>query len=241
MLISRQAAERVIIALDCDREQAIRLADELVGEAIWFKVGMTLFYAEGSSIIEDLQDRGFKVFLDLKLHDIPHQVRGAAQSIGALGVDLLTVHASGGSQMIKAALEGIAAGTTHNKPADVICITVLTSTDDRMLQDIGVSRAMDDQVKALAALARDAGAQGVVCSPQESSMMRELLGEDALIVTPGVRPAGADTQDQSRVMTPGEAIKAGSTHLVIGRPITQAKDPVAAFRAIAMEVEGALS
>lgn len=240
MVVSRAAAERIMIALDTDKTTALSLAQKLQGQAVWFKVGMTLFYAEGHEVVRELKDMGFKVFLDLKLHDIPHQVKGAARSLGQLGVDLITIHAAGGHDMIKAAREGLIEGSAPGHVPDLICITVLTSTDAEMLKAIGVSREMKEQVKALATLAKDAGAQGVVCSPQESSLMKELLGEDALIVTPGVRPKGADLQDQSRVMTPSEAILAGSTHLVIGRPITQADDPVAAFEAIAKEVEGAL-
>lgn len=232
----RSAHERIMIALDMPEKDALALADKLVGEAVWFKVGMTLFYASGSRVIHELKAKGFKVFLDLKLNDIPHQVRGAAQSLAGVGADLITVHASGGADMIKAALEGLRADETHRVP-DLICITVLTSMNDQVLSSIGILGSMDDQVKRLAQLALNAGAQGIVCSPHEASGMRELLGPEALIVTPGVRPKGSDTHDQSRVMTPAEAVKSGASHLVVGRPITQADDPVSAFRAIVKELE----
>lgn len=233
----KTAQERIMIALDMPEKDALALADQLVGEAVWFKVGMTLFYASGARVIDELKAKGFKVFLDLKLNDIPHQVRGAAQSLAHVGADLITVHASGGSEMIRAALEGLRADQTGHDIPDLICITVLTSMNDQALSSIGVSSAMDDQVKRLAQLASDAGAQGIVCSPQEATVMRELLGPDALIVTPGVRPQGSDCNDQSRVMTPAQAVKSGASHLVIGRPITQADDPVSAFRAIVKELE----
>ena len=226
-------ADRVIVALDCGRSTALDLASRLQGKAKWIKVGMTLYYAEGPSIIEIFKLLGYKVFLDLKFHDIPHQVEGAAASAVEAGADMITMHAMGGIPMMEAAQNAVDESGTD---ADTLAITVLTSMDDDALADTGVMRSVTEQVKHLALCAQGAGLSGVVASPQEASMLRELLGPDALIVTPGVRPAGADLGDQSRVATPKAAFDAGASHIVIGRPITQADDPVAAFEKIAAEL-----
>lgn len=226
-------ADRVIVALDCDRATALSLAKSLQGKAKWLKVGMTLYYAEGPSIVEILKLLGFKVFLDLKFHDIPHQVRGAAASAVEAGADMVTMHAVGGIPMMKAAQ---AAVDESGCDAATLAITVLTSMDDETLAQTGVARPMVDQVKTLAQCASEAGLSGVVASPQEASMLREVLGPDAFIVTPGVRPVGADKGDQSRIATPKQAFDNGASHIVVGRPITQADDPAAAFEAIAAEL-----
>lgn len=230
---STPRADRVIVALDCDRQTALDLAKQLQGKAKWLKVGMTLYYAEGPQIVEIFKLLGFKVFLDLKFHDIPHQVQGAAASAVEAGADMITMHAVGGVPMMQAAQAAVDESGTE---ADTLAITVLTSMDEETLSQTGVSRAMADQVKALAACAQQAGLSGVVASPQEAAMLRELLGPDALIVTPGVRPVGAELGDQSRVATPKAAFDAGASHIVVGRPITQADDPAAAFDAIAAEL-----
>ena len=234
-ITSDQARDRIIVALDCDRERALELADMLQGSARWLKVGMTLYYTEGPKIVSELKERGFKIFLDLKLHDIPHQIRGAAASIASTGADMLTIHACGGAEMAKAAIEGAAAGAPGELPA-ILAVTVLTSMDDATLQTVGVDSDAQSQVKRLAALACSSGASGVVASPLEAAMLRELLGSDALIVTPGVRPAGSAAGDQARIATPSAAILAGASHVVIGRPITQACEPAAAFEAIVEEI-----
>ena len=234
-ITDEQARDKIIVALDCSRERALELADMLQGSARWLKVGMTLYYTEGPAIVAELKERGFKIFLDLKLHDIPHQIRGAAQSIAATGADMLTIHACGGAEMAKAAVEGAAAGAPGELPA-ILAVTVLTSMDDKALRTVGVSSDAQTQVKRLAALASASGVRGVVASPLEAAMLRELLGPDALIVTPGVRPAGSAAGDQARVATPLAAISAGASHVVIGRPITQATDPAAAFEAIVEEI-----
>jgi orotidine-5'-phosphate decarboxylase len=203
-------------------------------------VGMTLYYACGPEVVSELRARGFRVFLDLKLHDIPHQVRGAAEAAALAGADLLTVHGLGGSAMVAAARQGVdEAARAREERCRLLAITVLTSMDADALAAVGVAASPADEVSRLARLACSAGADGVVCSPVEAARMRELLGEDALVVTPGVRPAGSEVGDQSRIATPADAIRAGSSLLVVGRPITQAKDPVAAFDAIASEVAGA--
>lgn len=228
------ARERVMVALDCEAEEAFDLADRLQGRASWLKVGMTLFYAQGPAVVRSLKERGFKVFLDLKLHDIPHQVEGAAASAAASGADMLTMHTIGGVDMMAAGVRGVArAAAEGGLPTPVtLGITVLTSLNDATLAEVGVGRSMADQVLASAEQAKRAGMSGVVASPREAARLREMLGFDAYIVTPGVRMAGAERGDQSRVATPAEAFAAGASHIVMGRPITQAADPVAAFEAI---------
>ena len=213
------ASERIIVALDCDAAEAKRLAGLLAGKARWLKVGMTLYYAEGPSIVKAFKDLGFDVFLDLKFHDIPHQVEGAAASAVASGADMLTMHASGGVAMMQAAQRGVervCAQTGRDLPA-TLGITVLTSMDEPTLKRIGVERAMEEQVGALALLAKESGISGVVASPQEARMLRDILGPDAYIVTPGVRPAGSAKGDQSRIATPADAFAAGASHIVVGR------------------------
>lgn len=238
--MSTSPRDRIIVALDTDADGARELAAALEGSVRWLKVGMTLFYQAGPSIVAELRERGYDVFLDLKLHDIPHQVRGAAESVSRLGVQMLTVHASGGVPMVTAAVEGAAEGAAAAglpSPA-VIGVTVLTSMSDYVLRSVGVERTAAEQVPLLGDVVRDAGAAGCVCSPQEARLMRELLGSDALVVTPGVRPAGADAGDQSRVATPASAIASGASHLVIGRPITEAPDPRDAVERVVSEMEG---
>ena len=233
------ARDRIIVALDLpDGVQALEMARSLVGTVGWVKVGMTLFYAEGPQIVRELRALGFKVFVDLKLHDIPHQVEGACRMLTRAGADMLTVHASGGRAMLEAAMRSTAAAAQKfgTKPPSVIAVTVLTSLDDAALAEMGIERAAAEHTVTLAGLARDAGCNGIVCSPNEAEAIRALLGPDALVVTPGVRPAGEAVGDQARTATPGEAIAAGASHLVIGRPITGASDPAAAARAIRKEI-----
>jgi orotidine-5'-phosphate decarboxylase len=227
--------DRIIVALDQpDLAGALACARALRGHARWVKVGMTLFYREGPEAVRAMRDLGFDVFCDLKLHDIPHQVEGAARSLALLGAGMLTVHASGGAAMVEAAVRGARAGAAEaGLPVPfVIAVTVLTSMDADTLSSVGVTGPMLEQVVGLGALAKTSGADGVVCSPHEAADLRALLGADALVVTPGVRPAGAESADQARVATPAEALAAGASHLVIGRPITGADDPAAAFDAI---------
>ncbi len=226
------ARERIIVAFDCDRERALQLADQLQGSATWVKIGMTLYYLEGPSIVQEMKERGFKVFLDLKFHDIPHQVRGAAASAAATGADMLTMHAVGGVAMMQAGREGALEGSGKDIPPVTLGITVLTSMDAETLAATGVVRPVEEQVVALATQAREAGLTGVVASPREAAMLREALGPDTYIVTPGVRPAGSDVGDQSRIATPAQAFENGASHLVIGRPITGADDPARAFEDI---------
>ena len=232
--------DRIIVALDCAPDEAIVLGEKLAGHARWVKVGMTLYYAVGPSIVRQMHKLGFSVFVDLKLHDIPHQVYGAAESLAQAGADLITVHAAGGADMMASAVKGAHRGAGLADPevtAPLVCaITVLTSMDADQLASIGVPDSPMEQVTRLAGLAKQAGLDGIVCSPQEAASMRELLGPDAVIITPGVRPKGAALGDQSRVATPAEAFAAGASHLVIGRPITRAADPVQAFEDIAADL-----
>lgn len=227
--------ERIIVALDCGHEEALALADSLSGKARWLKVGMTLFYACGPFIVSELKERGFDVFLDLKLHDIPFQVQGAARSAALTGADMLTMHCLGGQAMLAAGQAGVeqAAVESGRPTAVTLGITVLTSMDGAALHQVGIEAAPAQEVRTLAGVAKEASISGVVASPQEAAMLREILGPDAYIVTPGVRPAGAAKGDQSRVATPEAAFAAGASHVVIGRPITQAPSPVEAFCAIA--------
>ena len=228
--------DRIIVALDCDRSRALELADMLAGHATWLKIGMTLFYQEGPYFVTALQKRGFKVFFDLKFHDIPHQVKGAAKAAAEAGADMLTMHAIGGIKMMQAAKEGLAQARWVDTEPISLGITVLTSMSAEDLELTGVTRSVADQVIELAKQAKEAGLSGVVASPQEALMLREVLGDDAYIVTPGVRPVGSDLSDQSRVATPKQAFDNGASHIVVGRPITEQADPVAAFEAIAKEL-----
>ncbi len=230
--------DRTIIALDCEADKAIAIAYALAGRAKWVKIGMTLFYAYGTDLVKMLKDRGYQVFLDLKFHDIPHQVLGAARSAAETGADMITMQTSGGVPMMESAQQGAREGAARIG-ADVpvtLGITVLTSMDQATLEQVGVMRPMQEQVLSLAHLTQVAGISGVVASPQEASELRAVLGEDAYIVTPGVRPSWAAKGDQSRIATPADAFSNGASHIVIGRPITDAEDPVRAFEMIAEEL-----
>ncbi len=226
--------ERLIVALDVSSAAEAQKLVARIGEAAGiYKVGLQLFTAEGPSIVRDLVSSGRRVFLDLKLHDIPTTVALAVKSAAELRVDMLTIHASGGVAMLRAATEA-AAGRLK-----VLAVTVLTSLTDEDMQEIGVSGRVSDQVLRMASLAKSAGCQGLVTSPRESLMVRKALGEGFAIVTPGIRPAGAETNDQQRIATPAQAIGNGASHIVVGRPITHAADPAKAADAIIAEMEQA--
>ncbi len=225
----------VLVALDRpDLESARALARSLVGAVGGLKVGLELFVAEGPAAVRTLAAHDLPIFLDLKLHDIPATVAGAVRAAGRLGVALLTVHAAGGRAMLEAAVE--AAASFGARRPRLLAVTVLTSLDAADLAATGVVDAPLDQVVRLARLAYAAGVDGVVCSPPEIAAVRAALGREALIVVPGIRPAGAASEDQKRVTTPAEARAAGADLLVIGRPITAAADPRAAALAIAAEL-----
>jgi orotidine-5'-phosphate decarboxylase len=197
--------------------------------ALTYKVGMQLYTAEGPSIVRDLVDSGRRVFLDLKYHDIPNTAGAAVREAAQLGVSMLTVHASGGGKMLRASVDA-AQAAEHD--VIVLAVTVLTSLDDVDLGMIGLRGGVLDQVRRLAALALSNGCKGVVASAHEAAALREEFGRDFAIVTPGVRPPGSGHDDQARVVTPAEAISAGASHIVVGRPITEASDPAAEARAI---------
>lgn len=217
----------LIVALDVASLSEVRRVVDLLGDAVsFYKIGLELFSAEGPGVVSAVKARGKKVFLDLKLHDIPRTVERAVKAGVSLGADLMTVHAAGGKAMIRAAKE--AALASGGRAPKILAVTVLTSLDQSDLADIGVTRDVRAQVEVMGEFAFANGADGIVCSPREVLHMRTLLGPDALLVTPGVRPEGADLGDQKRVMTPVQAVQAGSTHLVIGRPILDAADPHAA-------------
>ena len=220
---------RLIVALDVSTAAAARKIVAAVGDsAFTYKVGMQLYTAEGPSIVRDLVSSGPRVFLDLKYHDIPNTTGAAVREAAQLGASMLTVHASGGGKMLRAAVEAAAA-----KPdLMVLAVTVLTSLDDVELGKIGMRGGVLEQVLRMAALGLSNGCQGIVASAQEAGALREEFGQDFLIVTPGVRLAGTGPNDQVRIVTPGEAIAAGASHIVVGRPITEAADPSTEARAI---------
>lgn len=230
--------DRLIVALDVPTAaQALVLAAQLRGTCRWMKVGLELYLAAGNAMVTELRSRGFFVFLDLKLHDIPNTVAGAVRSAAAAGASLLTVHAAGGPAMLAAAAEACAGIADAPR---LLAVTVLTSMDAAQLAAIGVNSTPAEQVLRLTRLARMNGINGLVCSAEEVRALREDLGRDVWLITPGIRPTGSATEDQKRVATPGMAIAAGATALVVGRPITQAKDPVVAAAAILAEIEQAL-
>jgi len=226
--------ERLIVALDVSSAAAARAIVAAVGDsALTYKVGMQLYTAEGPRVVRDLIASNRRVFLDLKYHDIPKTVANAVTEAAQLGVSMLTVHAVGGGKMLRAACE---AARSVSIPPLVLGVTVLTSLDDNDLAKLGVHGRVEDQVLRLAALALTDGCDGVVSSALEAAELRRELGDEFAIVTPGVRPGGAAPDDQARVTTPAEAIAAGATHIVVGRPITQASDPANEARMILSEL-----
>ena len=232
------AVRRLVVALDTpSREQAVAWARALAGRVGLVKVGLELFTAAGPALVEELAAAGLPVFLDLKLHDIPNTVERAAANCARLGAHLITVHAGGGRAMLAAAAAGAAAGATGVRTR-VLAVTVLTSLDDATLDELGIAGGAAARVAAWAELARDAGCDGVVCSPRELADLRRRLGTSFVLLAPGIRPAGAAIGDQRRVATPAAAIADGADYLVVGRPITAAPDPVAAAEAIVAEMTG---
>jgi orotidine-5'-phosphate decarboxylase len=235
----------LIVALDFPTlGEAIALAQVLAGRVAMFKVGLELFSAEGPAALRAIADIGGPggappaVFYDAKLHDIPNTVAGAAAAITAAGVAMFNVHSAGGAAMMEAALRAAArkAEELHARRPQVLGVTVLTSIDQEALRQIGVARPMREQVVALARAAQDAGLDGVVASPLEIADVKQACGEDFVVVTPGIRPAWTCHQDQKRVMTPGEAARAGADYVVVGRPVTRAADPVEVVERITQEL-----
>ncbi|HWZ00324.1 MAG TPA: orotidine-5'-phosphate decarboxylase [Edaphobacter sp.] len=225
--------DRLAVALDiADEHEAMKLVERLGQTCHWFKVGMELYYAAGNTIVQQLSDRGFNVFLDLKLHDIPNTVAGAVRSATRAGASLLTIHATGGAAMMSAAAE---AASAPGSPR-LLAVTVLTSMDANELAGIGIAASPAEQVLRLARLAQASGIDGMVCSAEEVATLRKETGPNTLLVIPGIRPTGSAIGDQKRIATPAEAIAHGASMLVVGRPITRATDPVQAAQAILQEI-----
>jgi orotidine-5'-phosphate decarboxylase len=232
--MSENAPCQLILALDLEtREEALALLDRLGGSLQWVKIGLQLFTAYGPSFVHEVADRGYHIFLDLKLHDIPNTVAKAVQSIAALPVDLLTLHASGGSEMLEWANR---ARADHAPKLNLLAVTVLTSMDDAQLRSLHIQSTAEEQVLHLADLTLQAGIQGLVCSSLELAPLRARFGPSPIIVTPGIRPAGSAADEQKRIMTPAAAAAAGSSFIVVGRPILKAADPAAAAQAIQAEL-----
>jgi len=233
-----EARHRLIVALDVPSAAASHeLVNRLEGTCQWFKVGLELFTAAGPAVLEPLIARGHSVFLDLKFHDIPNTVAGAVRSAATLGARMVNVHAAGGPAMLaaaKAALDGVA------NPPELLAVTVLTSMDPAALKAAGVDRSPAQQVELLAKMCIAAGIRGFVCSPQEVAALRALTGPEGVLVIPGIRPAGSETNDQKRLAAPADAIVNGASYLVVGRPITQAADPAVAAQAVLKEMAEAL-
>jgi orotidine-5'-phosphate decarboxylase len=227
------AADKIIVALDvASRKEMLRLVEQLRPEISFFKIGLQLYTAEGPDIVGAALSTGAKVFLDLKLHDIPHTVTKAVESATTLGVQMLTIHLSGGAEMIRAAAEA------KKGEISILGVTVLTSSTEATLREIGGAGTTDDQVLRLAKLGVENGIDGLVASPHEIKRLREQFGHKIKIVVPGIRPSWADAGDQKRFMTPREAIDAGADYLVIGRPITAHKNPREALEKILVESRG---
>lgn len=228
---------RIVVALDYpDGASAWAVARQLDPRECRVKVGKELFTAAGPDLVRRLVAQGFDVFLDLKFHDIPHTVAAACRAAAGLGVWMMNLHVSGGRRMMEAAVHSLA--VLEHKPL-LIGVTVLTSMGAEELRECGIDASPAEQVMRLAGLAKSCNLDGVVCSAQEAKALRTVMGREFLLVTPGIRPAGSDTGDQIRTMTPARAISAGADYLVIGRPITQAPDPLRALKNIQLEIEGA--
>jgi orotidine-5'-phosphate decarboxylase len=222
--------DQLIVALDFpSRAEALEVVDRLEGTVRWFKVGLELYLAEGRSIVEELRNRHYQVFLDLKLHDIPNTVAGGIRSAAATGASLITVHAAGGPSMLEAAVTTAQSCTSRPR---LLAVTVLTSMDKAQLYACGIEAEPQEQVLKLGEMAVAAGIDGLVCSPEEIIALRSSAAQDALLVVPGIRPPSAAKDDQSRIATPADAISYGADMLVVGRPITRASHPAATAQAI---------
>lgn len=236
-----EAAGKIMVALDYPNADAAReLLQQLQGIPCYMKVGMQLFYAAGPAFVRELKDKGYKVFLDVKMHDIPNTVKGGANSITKLGVDMFNVHAGGGAAMMAAAAEGVESALAENaelKRPVVIAVTQLTSTNETVMnEEIGIPGKVADTVVRYAKLTKLAGLEGVVASPQEVTAIKAACGDEFQTITPGIRPAGSAKGDQSRVMTPAQAFEQGTDYIVVGRPITAAPNPRDAILSIMKEL-----
>jgi orotidine-5'-phosphate decarboxylase len=225
---------KLIVALDFpERDSALRAVEQLSGHVGHFKIGLELFTREGPRLVEEISARGEKVFLDLKLHDIPNTVAGAVRSACRLGVQMLTIHASGGLAMLKAASQE---AQSSGSPPLLLAVTALTSLSESDINTLGVTGSVEQWVERLASLAQDSGIHGIVTSSKELGMLHNRFKNALQYVVPGIRPAGAAIQDQARTATPGEAIRAGANYIVVGRPILQASDPAKAADSIVEEI-----
>ena len=230
---------RLIVALDVpDKASAMKCVKLLAGRVGYFKLGLEIFTAEGPRLVEEIRDLGERIFLDLKLHDIPNTVAGAVRSASRLGVEMLTVHSSGGAAMLRAAVDE--AQKAPNPPM-ILAVTALTSLSGDDVAQLGIGQKTEQWVETLASVAYGAGIRGMVASSRELPMLRKKFGDEVRLVIPGIRPVGAATQDQARTATPGEAIISGAGCIVVGRPILQAADPAAAADAIIEEISQALA
>ena len=228
--MSKKAPCQLILALDLEtREDALAMLEHLGDSINWVKIGLQLFAAHGPDFVREIADYGYKVFLDLKLHDIPNTVAKAVRSIATLPVELLTLHASGGGEMLEWANNS---RNDHAPHLNLLAVTLLTSINEVQLRSLNINGTPEDQVLHLADITLSSGVQGIVCSSLELEPLRARLGHDPIIVTPGIRPVGSANDEQKRVMTPAAAAEAGSSFIVVGRPILKAKDPVAVARSI---------
>jgi len=228
---------KLILALDLpDRESALKILDGLRGKLEWVKIGLQMYLKYGADFVREVSGMGFKIFLDLKLFDIPNTVASAVESVSALPVSMLTIHASGGREMMRRAVESAA---ERNPELLILGVTVLTSFDADSLAETGVELEPEWQVEKLAKLAVDSGLKGLVCSPLEIEGLRSILPEDTVLVTPGIRPSGSSANEQKRIMTPADAARAGSDFIVVGRPILKAENPAFAVSKILEEIANA--
>lgn len=228
---------KLILALDLpDRESALKILDGLRGKLEWVKIGLQMYLKHGADFVREVSGMGFKIFLDLKLFDIPNTVASAVESVSVLPVSMLTIHASGGREMMRRAVESAA---ERNPELLILGVTVLTSFDADSLAETGVELEPEWQVEKLAKLAVDSGLKGLVCSPLEIEGLRSILPEDTVLVTPGVRPSGSSADEQKRIMTPADAARAGSDFIVVGRPILKAENPAFAVSKILEEIANA--
>lgn len=230
----------LIIAMDLPNKEAV---DQLISqfpvqESLYLKVGMELYYQEGPTIVEYLKAKGHRIFLDLKMHDIPNTVQSAMRSVASLGVDLTNLHAAGGKKMMEAAIEGLVEGSINGKRPLILAVTQLTSTSKEMMNnEQGIPGLVADSALHYAKLSQLAGLDGVVCSVHETKKIHEICGDDFIALTPGIRLAGDHTHDQTRVATPAIAQKEGSNYIVIGRSVTQAENPYSAYQRVQAEIE----
>lgn len=232
--MNQQKQTELILALDCeDRKSALELIKPLQGHLKWVKIGLQMFTANGLPFVHEIKSMGYNVFLDLKLHDIPNTVAKAILSLSSASIDLLTIHASGGSEMCAYAVK---ARDESNPNLKLLAVTVLTSMNQQQMEALNVNKQVQDHVLDLAKISVDANVDGIVSSTHELKLLRETLGNDPLIVTPGIRPKGADLNEQKRVMTPSDAKELGADYIVVGRPIYKSEDPLGSVKSILEDI-----